>query len=407
MKRVLSFLSLMLMVSLAGELGLAAAPVVDRDPFSDKNILRTAKYLVAKQDFLGFRCLIRRAYGLKISAVTWDGLRGLILVNAGHAGYDLIALWNDRHPTGKSSIDKSLEAADALMLSRKFEEAFAQYSAVAKQLKQTMDQVKQIGKPGKRNRALELKSEAWRQEARRLYPFVLHSMGRALYGARRYAEALLVYHWLPPDYPYLRQVLFEKMWAAFRYGRPEIALGAVASQKSTYFSTYLHPESYLLETYLFRKMCRTDDLNNAEAEIQEYQASLAKDQISNWAVNDLSSRLLWKLATIDLARTPGQPVISRAARQREQELIKRTFGQIYAKAKPGIQKGLELALAYSRLSATATGAGPLKAIENFASRDEYLKRNLEVWPSDSREDWIDEIGMHQFIGESQCEKASK
>ncbi|HAR44273.1 MAG TPA: hypothetical protein DCS07_16845 [Bdellovibrionales bacterium] len=374
----------------------AAVRVVDRDPFSDRNITRTAKYFIAKADFLGFRCLIRRAYGLKISAATWDSLRGLIVANAGTAGYDLIPLWNDRHPTGKSSIDSQLEAADSLMLARKFEEAFAQYSTIARNLKQAIDRLK-----------LSPKNAAWVREARGLYPFVLHSMGRALYGARRYAEALIVYHWIEPGYPYFRQVLFEKMWAAFRYGRSEIALGAVASQKSAYFSIYLHPESYLLETYLFRKMCRNDDLSIAEAEIQDYQALLAKNQISNWAVNDLSSRILWRLANLDLDKTPPRSVITRAARQREQDLIKRTLGQVYLNAKPGIQKGLEMALAYSRLSSSATGAGPLKAIESFPSRDEYLKRNLEVWPSDSREDWIDEIGTHQFIGESQCEKVTK
>ena len=34
--------------------------------------------------------------------------------------------------------------------------------------------------------------------------------------------------------------------------------------------------------------------------------------------------------------------------------------------------------------------------------DEFLKKNLEIWPADSTEEWLDEIGTHRFIGESLC-----
>jgi hypothetical protein len=46
----------------------------------------------------------------------------------------------------------------------------------------------------------------------------------------------------------------------------------------------------------------------------------------------------------------------------------------------------------------------LKPVESLKSRDDLLKKDLEVWPADSSEEWLDEIGKHVLIGESLCNK---
>ena len=44
-----------------------------------------------------------------------------------------------------------------------------------------------------------------------------------------------------------------------------------------------------------------------------------------------------------------------------------------------------------------------KPIEQLnEDREAYLKKGLELWPSDKAEDWLDEVGYHRFMGETKC-----
>ena len=46
----------------------------------------------------------------------------------------------------------------------------------------------------------------------------------------------------------------------------------------------------------------------------------------------------------------------------------------------------------------------LKPVETLRDRDQLLNMNLEFWPADTSEEWIDEVGKHVLIGDSLCGK---
>jgi hypothetical protein len=49
----------------------------------------------------------------------------------------------------------------------------------------------------------------------------------------------------------------------------------------------------------------------------------------------------------------------------------------------------------------------LQPIKKIESRDALLSMGLEIWPADPEEEWIDEVGKHQFLGESLCASEKK
>jgi hypothetical protein len=343
-----------------------------------------AKKLIFAKDFLGFRVFVRKAYSLKMSHSEWFEIKNLISQNCDRVGYDLISFWNARNASGKNEIDLQLEKADTLMLAGKYEEAFTEAQSVAKRLK-TM-----------------IRS---RPDARIMLPYVFHTMGRALYGARRFDESMEVYQWINTAYPHIRQVLFEKMWAAFKAGRVDIALGAIASQRSGYFSTYLPTESYLIQSYLFKRLCREDDLNQVNAEMKQYEEKLSKGTIKDWVSKDITTALLWQLSQTKPKPTDLLGIVPLAERVNEQKEITQALNRVYEKQKPVILSDLKTILAYAHLAKVSDTSTVLKPVESLKSRDDLLKKDLEVWPADSSEEWLDEIGKHVLIGESLCNKA--
>ncbi len=342
-----------------------------------------AKKLIFAKDFLGFRVFVRKAYSLKMSHSEWFEIKNLISQNCDRVGYDLISFWNARNASGKNELDLQLEKADTLMLAGKYEEAFAEAQSVAKKLKTLIRS---------------------RPDARILLPYVFHTMGRALYGARRYEESMEVYQWINTAYPHIRQVLFEKMWAAFKAGRVDIALGAIASQRSGYFYTYLPTESYLIQSYLFKRLCREDELNQVNAEMKQYEEKLSKGDIKDWVSKDITTALLWQLSKAKPRPTDLLRIVPLGDRVNEQKEIAQALNRVYEKQKPVILSDLKTILAYAHLAKVSDTSAVLKPVESLKSRDELLKRDLEVWPADSSEEWLDEIGKHVLIGESLCTK---
>jgi hypothetical protein len=213
-----------------------------------------------------------------------------------------------------------------------------------------------------------------------------------------------VYQWINTAYPHIRQVLFEKMWAAFKAGRVDIALGAIASQRSGYFYTYLPTESYLIQSYLFKRLCREDDLNQVNAEMKQYEERLSKGDIKDWVNKDITSALLWQLSQVKPKPTDLLGIVPLADRVNEQKEITQALTRVYEKQKPVILSDLKTILAYAHLAKVSDTSTVLKPVESLKSRDELLKKDLEVWPADSSEEWLDEIGKHVLIGESLCNK---
>ncbi len=356
-----------------------AAPA--KQVYFKSTIVPKARALLQREDYLGFRIWVRKSYLMKIRHSEWYDLKNLIAANAGKAGFDLIPFWNARNAVGKADIDLQLEKVDNLMHLGKYEAAFEVGQAATKKLKQLA---------------------SIRPDAKRLLPYVYHSMGQALYGAGRFDDALKVYQWISPNYPFFRQILFEKMWAAFKDGRVDLALGAIASQRSTYFSKYLSPESYLLQTYLYKRLCREDDLKQVIAEMKNYEDILTKGSLKDWVNNDVGALTLWHVSEIKPNERDDLATANTQERASEQAQIKEALQRVYEKQRPGILNDLKAAVAYAHLASVTDTKSVLKPVKSLKSRDELLKQNLEVWPANSNEEWLDEVGKHVLVGESLC-----
>jgi hypothetical protein len=316
-----------------------------------------------------------------MSHAEWYEIKNLISENSQKSGFDLISYWNARNATGKSDIDLDFEKADALLLSNRFEDAFSAAQALTKKLKSI---------------------QRSRTDARTLIPYGYHLMARALYGARRYDESMTVYQWINTSYPFIRQVLFEKMWAAFKAGRVDIALGAIASQRSSFFSKYLPTESYLIQTYLLKKLCRDAELKEVADELKAYQEALTSGSLEDWASKDNTTAVLARVAKIKPKETDLTSMITPAERVSEQRQISEVLEKVYQKQKPLILNDLKTILAYQHLANVTDTKTVLQPVHKLKSRDELLAQDLEVWPADFKEEWLDEVGKHVLIGESLC-----
>lgn len=362
------------------------------------SILRQANALLHEGNYLAFRILIKKAYPIPLTYGDWYGLLGLVNSNVDKAGFDLVYLWNARNPQGKSNFDKTLEYADSLMVAGSYGAAFDESQKMAAYLKKQLTYLRGIPN-----------SPVVDEQIRRievLQPHVLHSMGRALYGSGRYADALLVYRRILPGYPLFRQVLFERMWAAFRAGRVEEALGAVASQRSVYFSRFLSPEAYLIQTYIYKKLCRQEDLDMVTVEMKQFEQALNRNEaVADWAGNELETRVLWNLTLQDI-RVPESFGITAAEIKAERDGIKALINRAFGRAKARIVHDLKTVMAYSHLAEVTQAGTVLQPIEQLSSRQQLLAQDLEIWPVDKTEEWADEIGSRFFIGDSQCAKSA-
>jgi tetratricopeptide (TPR) repeat protein len=339
--------------------------------------------LIAEKDYLGFRIQVKKLYQESIRKSEWEVIKKLISTNAERVGLDLVPLWNLRNPAVTTAPDKDLAQADELMMKTRFEEAFVLAQNAAKSLK-----------------AIAKKDE----EAKALLPYAYHAMGRALYGARRYDDAVKVYQWINTSYPGIRQALFEKMWAAFKAGRVEVALGAIASQRSSYFSNYLPSEAYLIQTYLLKRLCREDDLHQVTDELKKYQSLIENGKLEDWVQTDPSASTLWRLTRAEIPLKAQPSLVSQKDRDAEKKAILAILQRRYERIKPVLLKNLQIIQAFEHLAKITDTKTILKPIEVMKDRDHLLKMDLEIWPADSAEEWLDEVGKHVLIGDSLCKQ---
>lgn len=310
-----------------------------------------------------------------------------ILYERPQVGFDYLAKWDRLRPAKEPAskverqINASLARADALQSQSKFNDAFRLYQVVARHLKKEM-------RRGSR-------------APRFLYWTVVHNMARTLYGAGRYLESMEVYEWIPPDYYKFRQVLFEKMWAAFRAKRYDRAMGAIASQQSSYFSSYLEPETYLVQLYLFKKLCRMEEhkkaLSNVETIMKRLDPKSGNYRLEEWAQSDVETKVLYKLAT---AAVPDDK--NKDAKLKEQAAIMKALEARFASERRRLESQFKTVLAYSRLSVALDKE--IIVTDVVPDRGALMASRREFWPVEDAEDWIDELGQHLYIGESQCAK---
>jgi len=362
--------------------------------FAESEFISQMHTLEKAGDVLGMRILIKKNYKKKLSLRDWDDVRKILKRNYS-IGYDAMIAW-DRQLSITATIlaperdqyQKVLEEADRMMFEKKFDLAFEKYQSVAQDTKKSS------------NNKIEKNNFQF-------YFNVLHQMGRALYGMKKFSEAAEVYTWISPSYFLIRQVMFEKMWAAFRAERYDMALGAIASQNSAYFSRYLDPESYLVKIYILKRLCRQQELKSTLKEIGRYKEELKSNKIplKSWAKTDM-----FRFSIIELIDEPTKEatlaLVSSEERLAEKKRIIEQMKAKYVQEKPGILSQLDKIYGYGLL-AVSEGQKMLSKISELPSSKEIEKKGSEFWPADSAEEWFDEVGSHVFIGESQCIKAER
>jgi hypothetical protein len=376
--------------------------VAPNGPGRNGELIRELEEHMRKEDHLGGRILVKRIAARGFDAREWTVVRGL-LFRYPRVGHDVVLAWDKRRPrvgdvAEVSAVDKLLQQADGQLLDNKAREAAAIYLKVAGAMRKRVKALEQL-KP-------EARPDTY-QNIRYLYPYVLHHLARALYTMGRYNEAFEIYTWFDPTYAQYRQTLFERMWAAFMSGRVDHALGAIAAQRSDYFSRFLEPETYIIQIYLYKKLCRADDLRQVLGEVKDFKERLqnGKYGVKDWANNDVETHDLEKLAE-DTVRE-GDPLVPVLARKHEQELIRARLARAFETERKRFQETIELTLAYAQLATSGDTDARLKPVEKLPDRGDLFRQNLEIWPADRAEDWIDEVGNQRFLGESLCGQPPK
>lgn len=354
------------------------------------NTLRELKKAFENRDDLGLRILAQMFAAQPMSLNEWSFVRKALHLRP-NAGFDLMFKWDQVRPGQLESssrelrINNLLANADRAMLESDYDKSFRYFQLLARLLKNEITK-------GKRENYF-------------LYWSSIHGMARALFGAGRYRESLQVYNWIGRDYFRYRQTLFEKMWAAFRANRLDAALGAIASQQSSFFSDFLEPESYLVQAYIFKKLCRDEELKNIRNLIRLQRRRLDPKsgtyQFEEWVRSDVETLSLYRLTQVEVKSSDSY--FNR--KKLEQTRILRTLQKRFETERKRLFRQMELVLGYSGLS---VGMNKVRvASEVIPDRQKILKSQREFWPADSAEDWIDELGSHLFIGESQCPDSSQ
>lgn len=356
-----------------------------------QSLLKNIQLLEKNSDDVAIRILIRKNFKKKLTVKEWFEIRK-ILIRRPKVGFDAIAAW-DRQLSLKSTILEKesdtvfrfLDKADEMALNRDFGKSFEMYQRAAKYLRTSNK-----GRIPKGNQ--------------QIYLNILHQMARTLYAQKRFQESMDVYTWIPPVYPQIRQVLFEKMWAAFRAGKYDIALGAIASQQSGFFSEFLHPESYLLKIYIFKRLCRKKDLAFTVEAIKQYLASLKSGKFNylEWAKSDLYYMSLAQL--VESSNTNSKTQLQLVNQKDRDEELKRVTDSLKIRFKtnrPTLQAQLERVYGYASL-ALSNDQEFLKPLSHLPEAKVLEKKGFELWPASDAEEWLDEIGSHVYIGSSQC-----
>ena len=359
---------------------------------AEANLVSQLRDLEAAGDDMGMRVLIRKNFKKKLNISEWSQIRG-ILSRRPNVGFDVVRAWDNQLTLKGTSLEKdalkvykALERADTLALNEQFEEAFTVYQQVAAYIKKSNG--------GRITRSLN-----------QLYLNVLHQMGRTLYATKRFNDALEVYSWIPPVYAQTRQIMFEKMWAAFRGGKYDIALGAIASQQSEFFSRYLDPESYLIKIYILKRLCREKELKATVDAIRFYMKELKTGTFTyiDWARGDLTRMSLAKLLTDDEKNISKVRIdlVNFSERTEEKKKIQAYLQKKFLEEKTRIELQLEKVLGYSAIAVTQEQK-LLSQVKSLPESSVLEAQGYELWPASTGEEWTDEIGSHVFIGESQC-----
>ena len=329
------------------------------------------KSLLTDYKLLEARSLVEQMQEKSFKANEWVEVRDIIH-QFPQIGLDLLLSFDKKSPIPLNKIDLVIKKLDQLMLAKDFKRAASGYQIVLK----IMTKNKNL-KNGRNYH---------------LYWSIVHSLGRTLYALKQYDEAYKVYSTIPSSYPFFKQVQFELMWNTYMNGRLEYSLGAIATMASGHFSKILEPEVYLLQYYIYRRMCRDEEVDIIKKRVQLYQNILNKYKfpLVNWLKKDVET-LVYK-----------QILQSGNMKGKEGVRLKNLLDQRMNADVKRWRKEFDLVAAH--LEVDSGKNKNLEPVKTLLSVDQLLSTSNEKWNVEDNEIWSDELGKQVFIQRDLCEK---
>ena len=283
-------------------------------------------------------------------------------------GIDILEEWDQLSPVALNDIDIKIRSADKYFLTKNYKEAAKIYQDVLIEMN---------------------KNKKHAQDNFQLYWSLVHSLARSLYGAKIYGEAQKIYYTLPMSYRFYRQAQFELVWTYYLNERIEFALGAIANISTGLFSQVLEPEAYLLQYYIYRRLCRNEEIEIIKNKLVMFQEQVNQKSIpfDQWIKKDIDS-LIYK-----------QVLDSGNDKNAEFASLKNKLENARVKDVERIKKEIEIVLAHMSL---ASGHKKLKSVKKLLSAEQILEGKNEKWAIDDQEVWADEIGRLVFLQKDLC-----
>lgn len=342
--------------------------------------------LMNEKDYLSARVFLKSNWQVRLNRGQWRTIRKRLHAEP-KVGWDILRWWDSKSVAGLNApgaaLDKEIQAADRLFAQKKYLEAYALYKNVT-----TLIRKRQFS------------------ENRFLYYDLVTSMARALYANGDFLQSYRLYMWIPPIYPRYKQVLFERMWAAFRAGEIEHALGDLVAQYSPFFGGVINPEAFLVQIYAYKKLCQDQDLDRVLLLVQKFRKRLEENgfSVQDWALSDWETMPLARLSV--QTEVASSDWVEAGAREQEKQLVLKILNRKYAEDRKEYLSNLTKVMAYAKM-AFDLSTKELARIRELPAPDALIKQRLEMWPIDGPEDWLDEIGNKFFLGKSKCGPESK
>ncbi|MCK6597839.1 MAG: hypothetical protein L6Q37_05705 [Bdellovibrionaceae bacterium] len=356
--------------------------------FAESDVSVKVKKMLSNKDFLGARILLKNTLKKGVSFSQWRQIRNLIYHNPG-IGYDIIftlekmSVKKNYQDSEEVQVNKLIAEGEQLETDKNFQAAIAAFQKAAQLIRKVYPQKVSV-------------------DNQQVYFYILHQIARCFFALKNYSEALKIYEFFPRSYYNLRQTQFEKMWTAFYANKIDIAIGAIASQRSPYFSKILEPDSYIVQIYILRKLCRYKEIDYTLKEIKLINELFKNDLVTvkEWAKMDIDTLSLHNLLVVK--ENENLNFVSLEQRKSERQKILESLTRRYKSDVERLKKGYTKILSFSILSKKITSKNLLK-ISDLPDAQVLSKTGYEYWTKKDLEEWLDEIGSQYYIGDSKCQ----
>ncbi len=342
------------------------------------------------KDYLAIRMGIKellKSDQLRKREKLWRQLRELIKGDP-IVGQDLRSLWDKLGPRNSKIqiiLEKRLADADQYYEKYDFKRAETVLIGIAKSLVQARHT-----------------SKVRYQDTQDFELYLKLALARTLYSAGDFKKSALAYSAIPSSFYDFPQVLFERIWANYRAGRNDWALGDLTSLMSGYFGRIPNPEVLIVGIYSAYELCQ-NKLADQLRRIYVRNLKSLRDDPSTTEIFGADPILLTLKATLENSEYIDKfsDLFSRPEREAETKRISDYLTQETAKQREALKVRYQDLLPYL---ASAPKIAPYLNKKKLASRSEIFQGPYNVTQIVKNEIWADEVGyfLYRPTDESDC-----